>query len=175
MDVNNDKYGIRLYGDPVLRQTARNVTEFTDSLRAVAEGMVEALKEENGLGLAAPQVGISDRVVVIDRSTEEHPDDFWVLVNPELVALEGECVIEEGCLSVPNIWEDVARPELVRVRYQDLAGEVRETDLEGMLARVVQHETDHLNGILFIDRLSAVKRQLLARALKTLAEKGTNG
>ncbi len=167
------KYIIRLYGDPVLRQTAKPVTDFSEMLRNFAEGMVEALMEQEGLGLAAPQVGVADRVVVIDRRLGEGGNDFWVLINPEIIGLEGECTIEEGCLSVPTIWEDVVRPEFVRVKYQDIEGVERVAELEGMAARVVQHEADHLNGILFVDRLSTVKRQLLAKSLKSIAEKGT--
>lgn len=170
---NENKYNIRLYGDPVLRHTAVKVIDFSEAVRNIANGMMETLLEENGLGLAAPQVGISDRIVVIDRSTQENGSDLWVIVNPEIAALEGECTYEEGCLSLPKLYEDVVRPEFVRLNYQDLEGNEQVAELEGMMARVVQHEADHLNGILFIDRLSAVKRQFLAKSLKSLAEKGT--
>jgi peptide deformylase len=170
---NEHTYSIRLYGDPVLRQTAVKVTDFSEALRNVADGMIETLLKENGLGLAAPQVGVTNRIVVTDRSTQENGSDLWVIVNPDIVALEGECSFEEGCLSLPKLYEDVVRPEFVRLKYQDMEGNDQVAELEGMMARVVQHEVDHLNGILFIDRLSIVKRQLLAKSLKSLAEKGT--
>jgi peptide deformylase len=169
------RLSIRLYGDPVLRRTADTVTDFSERLRTFVDSMVKALIEEDGLGLAAPQVGVSERVVIIDRRLGEGGDDFWPLVNPEIIERQGECTVEEGCLSLPDIYDFVTRPETVRLKYQDVTGTEHVEDVGGMLARVVQHETDHLNGILFIDRLSAIKRQLLAGTLRNLAEKGANG
>ena len=129
---------------------------------------------DKGIGLAAPQVGISKKIIVIDRSFGEKVDDIMVLINPEIVDREGSCSIEEGCLSVPGIYEDVVRPENIRVSYQDIDGNEYEMDAESMLARVIQHESDHLDGILFVDRLSTVKRTLHAKTLRAMAKENGN-
>ena len=166
------KFRIHTYGDPVLREKTEPVTEFNDDLRSFVQDMIEAMYEDNGIGLAAPQVGIPRKIVVIDRSLGERVDDVLPLINPEIVETEGECVLEDGCLSVPGVWEEISRPERIVVRFQDIEGAVHETDADGMLARVVQHEADHLDGILFVDRLSPVKRTLIAKTLKSLKEEG---
>ena len=166
---------IRLYGDPVLREPTASITEFDQSLREFIERMTEIMYEDNGVGLAAPQVGVSDKVVVIDASFGEREGEVMAFINPLIVETGGESVFEEGCLSVPGIWEEVTRPSFVRVRYQDSDGVDHELETEDYLARVIQHETDHLNGVLFIDRLSSVKRQLLAKSLKSIMEKGSIG
>ena len=168
-------YSIRIYGDPVLREQSREVASFDEKLSDFAGYLVKAMQDDSGLGLAAPQIGVLDRVVAIDRSFGESGDDIWVLVNPEVIETDGKCTFEEGCLSVPGIYEDVVRPESVRLKYQDLDGVEHVVDVDGLLARVFQHEADHLDGVLFVDRLSVVKRQILARSLKSLAEKGTIG
>ncbi len=162
---------MKYYGNPVLRRKAETVTVFDDSLLDFIESMIDTLYEQNGVGLAAPQVGVSKRVVVIDTSCGEKEDEVIALINPEILSGEGECTLEEGCLSIPKVWEEVTRPERIRVRYQDPEGTVHEEDAEGMLARVIQHETDHLEGILFVDRLGTVKKAFLARALRDIAER----
>jgi peptide deformylase len=166
-----DKLKMRHYGSPVLRRKAEPVTVFDDALLDFIEGMIDTLYEQNGVGLAAPQVGVSKRVVIIDISFGEEENEIIALVNPEILSSEGECAMEEGCLSIPKVWEEVTRPERIRVRYQDAEGNVHEDDAEGMLARVVQHEVDHLEGILFVDRLGTVKKTFLARALRDIAER----
>jgi len=165
---------LRRFGDPVLRQATEPVTVFDHELTEFVDRMSDALYEENGLGLAAPQMGDHRKVVIIDLSFGEEVENTLPLVNPEIIAHEGECVMEEGCLSVPGIFEDVTRPEVIRLKYQDVDGAAHEIEADGILARVIQHEVDHLEGILFIDRLSTVKRTLLAKALREIAEESGN-
>ena len=154
-------FKIRLIGDPVLREKTNVVTHFNDKLRDIADQMIEFMHIEDGIGLAAPQVGLRDSIIVVDISPieeEEHPRAF---INPQIVSAEGESVIEEGCLSIPGVREDVKRPESIQLVYQDVNGKRYEKEYDGWLARVLQHEIDHLNGILFVDLISPVKRQLL--------------
>ncbi len=158
------------YGSSVLKKRADQVTEFDSELCYFIDRMIDTLYEENGIGLAAPQVGVSRRIVVIDLSFGEAVDNILPMINPEIISAEGECSMEEGCLSLPGIYEDVVRPERVQVRYQDPAGKEIEIKADGLMARVIQHEADHLDGILFVDRIGSVKRTLLARALRELAE-----
>jgi len=158
------------YGSPVLRQKTEPVTEFGDDLHDFADQMAEIMYEGNGVGLAAPQVGVSKRVVVIDLSFGDDVDQILAMANPVLLETEGECRMEEGCLSIPGVFEQVLRPERVRVRYQDMDGNTREVDADGFLARVMQHEMDHLEGVLFVDRIGAAKRLLLTKTLREMAE-----
>ena len=166
-------YDLKKYGDPVLRTATEEVTEFDDSLPAIIDGMAEVLYNENGVGLAAPQVGLSKKIVIIDLSFGEKVDNILPVINPEIIETEGECIMEEGCLSFPGIYEDIARPEKVKIRYQDIKGETHELEADGFLARVIQHEFDHLDGVLFVDRLSIIKKNLLAKSLRSIAEKGS--
>jgi peptide deformylase len=162
---------MKFYGNPVLRRQAEPVTVFDDALADFIEHMMDTLYEQNGVGLAAPQVGVSQRVVIIDTSFGEEENEYMAMVNPEILSAEGECTMEEGCLSIPRVWEEVTRPERIRVRFQDEEGTVHELEADGMLARVIQHEADHLDGVLFVDRLGAVKKTFLARALRDIAER----
>lgn len=166
----NDNLKMCHYGNPVLRRKTEPVTEFNGELRDFIDRMADMLYEQNGVGLAAPQVGVSQKIVIIDLSFGEEVDRILPLINPEILSGEGECSIEEGCLSVPKIFEQVTRPERILFKYQDLGGKRIEADADGYLARVVQHELDHLEGILFVDRLSTVKKTFLARALRDIAE-----
>jgi peptide deformylase len=160
---------LRYYGDPVLRKTAAPVEVFDEGLRTLVGEMVEALRDANGVGLAAPQVGVSARVAVIDTDYGEAPP--YVLVNPEIVSASEESVVEdEGCLSLPGISLDVSRSARVSVRARNEMGE--EFTIEnasGLLAKALQHEIDHLNGILFIDHVSAIQRGLLRGKLKKIS------
>ena len=167
-------YKVRIYGDPALREDTEVVTEFDKNLRDLVDNMIETMYEDNGIGLAAPQIGISKKIAVIDLSFGEEIGNVMTLINPEILEKEGKCSIEEGCLSVPRIYEEILRPESVRVRYQDIDGNELERDEDGLLARIIQHESDHLEGVLFVDRLSAVKRNLLAKTLRSLAEEGSS-
>ena len=167
------EYKVRIYGDPILRKSTDIVTQFDKNTSDLVNNMIETMYEGNGIGLAAPQVGISEKIVVIDTSFGENIDSAIQLINPEIVEIEGECVLEEGCLSIPGIYEEVIRPEKIWVKYFDINGNEQNRDTDGLLARVIQHEMDHLDGILFVDRLSTVKRNLLANTLRAMAMEGS--
>jgi len=163
---------IRLIGDPILAKKAEPVERVDADIVRLAEDMVETVHAAPGVGLAAPQVGVSKRVIVVDLSIGQNKDDLIVLVNPEVVGKEGEVVCEEGCLSVPDIREKVSRPYRVTVQGLDLKGRALEVGGEDMLARALCHEIDHLDGVLFVDKLSALKRKLIRKKLK---KSGTAG
>ena len=143
-------YSIRIVGDPVLRQRANEVTDIDGKLAAVVDGMTGALYEANGLAVAAPQVGVLKRVFVYDMHEGEGPQ---VIVNPKITESSGEWAFEEGCLSVPGLWWEITRPKEVHVTGIDLDGNELEFDATGWFARCMQHEYDHLNGFLYVDRL----------------------
>lgn len=163
---------IRKYGDPVLETKAEPVTEFNGELKQLAADMFETMYANKGIGLAAPQVGVSKRLAVLDHSAGEEEAAKLVLVNPEILVREGTQIGEEGCLSIPGFREDVKRAYRVRVRAQDLDGNFFETDGEELLARAIQHEIDHLDGILFLQHLSLLKRDLIKRKIRKLVKAG---
>ncbi|MBX5493822.1 MAG: peptide deformylase [Bryobacteraceae bacterium] len=166
-------YPIVKYGDPVLERPAENVTEFdTPELHKLIEDMFESMYAARGVGLAAPQIGISRRIAVIDCSAGENPAEKIVLINPEIIATSGIQTGEEGCLSLPGFRETVSRPNRVTVRAQDVKGEVFEMTGEELLARAFMHETDHLNGTLYISHVSPLKRDLIRRKIRKLAKAG---
>jgi peptide deformylase len=152
------------YPDPRLRNCAKRVEKFDDQLREFTDSMLETMYHSSGIGLAATQVGAAKRVVVIDVSEERDQPQF--LINPEILSMEGEEVSEEGCLSVPAVYEKVTRAERIRYRAQDRNGDTVEQDAEGLLAVCIQHEIDHLDGKLFIDYLSGLKRQRIRKKLE---------
>lgn len=160
------------YPDPVLQQPGEPVTEFNDELRKFAADMFETMYAEQGIGLAAQQVGVAKRLAVIDLSCGKNPDEKIVLVNPEIIAREGKQYEEEGCLSFPEIREKVQRALTVRVRAQDLDGKWFELDGDELLSRCFQHEIDHLDGMLFIFRMSALKRDLALRKIRKMQREG---
>jgi peptide deformylase len=160
------------YPDPILQKPTEPVTEFNEELRALVDDMFESMYAAHGIGLAAPQVGISLRITVIDLSFQKNPKEKIVLINPEIIHKQGKQNEEEGCLSLPEIREKVSRAEKVRVRAQDVQGEWFEIDGEELLARAFQHEIDHLDGILFIFRVSALKRDLLLRKIRKMQKNG---
>lgn len=165
-------YPIVKYGDPVLETPAETITEFNDDLRKLADDMFESMYAAHGVGLAAPQIGIGRRIVVIDVTFKEDPNARMVLINPEIVKTEGRQRSSEGCLSLPDFREEVTRPNVVTVRAQDLDGKWFESTGEGLLARAFLHETDHLNGKLFISHVSALKRDLIRRKVRKLQRAG---
>ena len=161
---------VRIYGDPVLRQKAQVVDSFDDPLRELAADMFETMRAYRGVGLAANQVGVLQRLLVAEVPQGDEGEPLRLaLVNPSLSEASGADSEEEGCLSIPGIYEDVRRALRVRVRAQDLEGKPIEFVAEGYLARVLQHEVDHLEGVLFLDRLSPLRRQFLRRSLDALA------
>ncbi len=163
---------IRKFPDPVLRRKTDRVTSINGAIERLIDDMVETMHAAPGVGLAANQVGVSLQIAVIDLSTREekekhHP--LLVIVNPEILSLEGSVVEEEGCLSIPEYAEKVKRASRVKVRAQDRTGKIFELEAEGLLAKALQHEIDHLNGLLFIDRLSPLKKSIFKRRLKKMA------
>jgi peptide deformylase len=159
---------LRYYGDPVLREKAKPVTTFEASVRELAEAMFECMYREAGLGLAAPQVGSSLRLFVIDVEAGEGARVKRAFVNPVIAAKRGSDVGEEGCLSIPGLRADVKRAAHVEVEAMDENGAPFRLEAEGLVARAIQHEIDHLDGILFIDRLSPIHRKLIEGKLKRI-------
>jgi peptide deformylase len=161
-------YEVRIYGDPILRVKAKTVTKFDERLRTLAQEMTETMREKDGVGLAATQVGISQRMIVIDPSGGEK--EPIVLVNPEITEFSEESEEhEEGCLSFPGFSLKITRPAIVSAKAQDTTGrEFTIENADGLLARVLQHEIDHLNALLIIDRISLLQRQLISGKLKKL-------
>ncbi len=160
------------YGEPVLHRKAAPVEALTPEIDALIDDMRETMHAAAGVGLAAPQIGESLRICLVDLSAGRRPDQLLVLINPELMTSAGLQLKEEGCLSVPGIEATVARPQTVAVRALDRDGEPREIVAEGLLARALQHEIDHLNGILFLDRLRPVYRWALLRRIGRLRRSG---
>ena len=165
-------YPIVKYGDPVLEKPAAAITSFDDGLKKLVEDMFESMYAARGVGLAAPQIGISKRVAVVDITFKEDPGAKLVLVNPEIIHKEGRQRGTEGCLSLPEFREEVTRAKTVTVRAQDIDGKFFERTGEELLARALLHETDHLNGRLYISHISALKRDLIRRKIKKLAKAG---
>jgi len=165
-------YPVVKYGNPVLEKRAETVTEFDESLRKLVEDMFESMYAAHGVGLAAPQIGISKRLAVIDVSFKEDPKAKLVLVNPEIIHTEGKQRGSEGCLSLPEFREEVTRPLRVTVHAQDATGKRFEASGEELLARALMHETDHLNGKLYISHISALKRDLMKRKIRKLMKAG---
>lgn len=165
-------YPIVKLGDPVLEAQAEPVTTFDQDLKKLVEDMFESMYAAHGVGLAAPQIGISKRLAVIDVTFKEDPDAKLVLANPEIVHTEGRHTQNEGCLSIPDFRESVTRPRRVTIRAQDVNGKFYEKTGEELLARAFLHETDHLNGKLYISHLSALKRDLIKRKIRKLVKAG---
>ena len=166
-------YPIVKFGDPVLEREAEEVTEFdTPELHQFLDDMFESMYAAKGVGLAAPQIGFSRKISVIDVSNGENPDDKLVLINPQIVHIEGRQDGEEGCLSIPGFREQVRRAKRVTVRAHNARGEEFEKTGEDVLARAFLHETDHLNGRLYITHISALKRDLMKRKIKKLQRAG---
>lgn len=161
---------IMKYGNSVLASAAEEVKNIDDEIRELAQNMVQTMYAAPGLGLAAPQVNVSKRVITVDISVGENEKDLIILINPELLRAEGEIISEEGCLSVPGIHENVSRPVRVVIKGLDLDGQEKIIEADDLLARVFCHEIDHINGKLFIEHLSSLKRALVRRKLKKQAE-----
>lgn len=158
------------YGNPSLKQRASEIKEIDDSVKKLAAEMFEALERSRGVGLAAPQVGVPLRLIVLSIPMDDGARWKCAIVNPVLVSKKGKMTSEEGCLSVPGIYEEITRAEEVEVRGLDLEGKEVKIKGKGLLAKAVQHEIDHIDGILIVDRLSAIKRHVLHRRLRKLEE-----
>jgi peptide deformylase len=165
-------YPIVKYGDPILEKPAAAITKFDAELAELAEDMFATMYAAQGIGLAAPQIGKSIRITVVDVTGGKNPEAKIVMVNPEIIHFEGEKREEEGCLSIPGFRGYVVRPQFVTVKAQDGKGESFEIRGEDLLARAFCHEIDHLNGILFLQHLSMLKRDLIRRKIKKLKKQG---
>ncbi len=160
------------YGDSVLRDRAAEVTEITPELQVLINDMVDTMYAAPGVGLAANQVGVSKRLMLIDLSVGDDPSQLHVFINPEITETEGEIFEEEGCLSIPDFVEIVARPEWLRVKYLDREGKEQEMEAEGLMARAVCHEIDHLDGTLFIDYLRGLKKERVLKRIQKVIRLG---
>ena len=161
---------IYVFDQPVLRKKAKLIRQLDDEVTTLAENMLETMQKGNGIGLAANQVGSLQRIIVVDISGMEETRDVpaVVMLNPVVLQEEDRWIMEEGCLSIPDIREEVERAERIRVRFRNLAFEEKEIEADGLLGRVILHEIDHLNGVLFIDRIGSVKQKLLHGRLNKL-------
>jgi len=157
-------------GHPALSKKAAPIQRIDEEVVELARNMVETMHAAPGLGLSAPQVDVSKRLITVDLSLGEKKEDLIVLVNPELVHQEGKVVREEGCLSIPEVYEKIARPQKIVIKGLDLEGQEKQIEATDLLARVLCHEVDHLNGKLFIDGLSSLKRSLIKKRFKKKAE-----
>jgi peptide deformylase len=160
------------YGNPILTKKAEEITNLDKHIEELAQNMVDTMYAAPGIGLAAPQVNESKRLITIDLSAGEDSQNLIILINPELISQEGEITYEEGCLSVPDINEKVVRPSRVIVKGIDLKGNEKIVEAEGLLARALCHEIDHINGKLFIDHLSQLKKNLIKKKLKRAIQTG---
>jgi peptide deformylase len=165
-------YPIVKFGDPVLETAAAPVTEFDSKLKKLVDDMFESMYEAHGVGLAAPQIGFSLHLAVIDVTFKEDPKAKIVLANPQIIKTEGRQTSSEGCLSLPEFRENVTRPKKVTVKAQDINGKWFEMTGEDLLARAFLHETDHLNGKLYISHVSGLKRDLIKRKIRKLMKAG---
>ncbi|HEV7277204.1 MAG TPA: peptide deformylase [Devosiaceae bacterium] len=168
------KRPILILPDPRLRAVADPIEKIDDGIRQLAKDMLETMYDAPGIGLAAPQIGELKRIVVMDLAKEEEPADPLVMINPQILAISDETVTtEEGCLSIPELYYDVERPAEVTVRYTDLDGNVIEREAKERLAICVQHELDHLDGVLYIDYLSRLKRDRVLKKFQKLAKRAS--
>ena len=160
------------FGDPVLEKPSETVTAFDEALQKLVADMFESMYAAHGVGLAAPQIGIGRRIAVVDVTFQEDPSAKLVLINPEIIHTEGRHSQSEGCLSIPDFRENVTRPNKVTIRAQDVHGKVFEKTGEDLLARAFLHETDRLNGKLYISHISTLKRDLIKRKIRKLVKAG---
>lgn len=160
------------FPDKRLREKATPVTVINDEIRTLVEDMAETMYAAPGCGLAATQIGVPKRVFVVDTATQDEPSQLKVFINPEIVSRSGETTWEEGCLSFPSIHEEIKRAERVKVRALGLDGKPFELEADGLLAVAIQHENDHLDGALMIDRMSMLKRKMVTRKMEKRAQRG---
>ena len=155
---------IQFVPDPVLRKSALPVENITDKTLQLLDDMAETMYDAPGIGLAGPQIGELKRLIVMDCSRDDEKSELWQMINPEVIELsEDNTSLEEGCLSIPGHTADVSRPDWIKLRFTDIKGKEQQIKAEGLLAACIQHEIDHLNGILFIDHISKLKRDIIWR------------
>ena len=155
---------IQFVPDPVLRKSALPVENITDKTLQLLDDMAETMYDAPGIGLAGPQIGELKRLIVMDCSRDDEKSELWQMINPEVIELsEDNATLEEGCLSIPGHTADVSRPDWIKLRFTDIKGKEQQIKAEGLLAACIQHEIDHLNGILFIDHISKLKRDIIWR------------
>lgn len=164
---------IYLYGSPLLKRKTKAVEDLPENFPGFLERMYATMYDDDGIGLSANQVGVDQRFFIVDFSLHDEDMSREVFINPEILASEGVDTLEEGCLSIPGIHEKVTRAYKIKVRYENLGREVIEKEFEGFPARVIQHETDHLNGVLFVERISPLKRSFIDSKLRKIAETGS--
>lgn len=171
------KRPILIHPDPRLKKVCESLPDVSDRIRALAEDMLETMYDAPGIGLAAPQIGVLDRIIVMDCVKDDNEDpNPMVLINPEIIATSDEKnVYEEGCLSIPDQFAEVTRPKQVQVRWMDLNGAEQTQEFDGLWSTCVQHEIDHLDGKLFIDYLGAMKRQMITRKMLKLKREIARG
>jgi peptide deformylase len=157
---------ILVWPNPVLKQKAQPVTKVDDGIRALIKDMFESMYAADGVGLAAPQIGVLKNIIVLDTTPRQPESKPIAMVNPEILSLEGKCTYKEGCLSVPGEAEDVDRAAIVTARYLDEEGVERTITTDGLLAIAIQHECDHLQGVMFVDHISSLKRELIRKRMK---------
>lgn len=160
---------IVIYGDPVLREVSQEVEKVDQDIKDLVSDLIDTLKKAQGLGLAAVQIGVLKRVFIVDMSAMDITESLRVFINPEIIALEDEAEYEEGCLSFPGIYQKITRPRKVKVKALDIEGQPFELELDGLAARAIIHENDHLDGKLFIDYFSPMTRTMLKGRLKKLS------
>lgn len=160
------------FPDPIIKKVSEPITEINEEIRSLVSDMAETMYKAPGIGLAAPQIGVLKRLAVIDISKDDEPKNLIVLINPEIIEQKGEVEEEEGCLCVPGVYANVRRSEITRIRATNENGEEFEMTGEGLLSRAFQHEIDHLNGILFIDRVSPLKKSFVMKKIKNLIKEG---
>ena len=155
---------IQFVPDPVLRKSALPVENITDKTLQLLDDMAETMYDAPGIGLAGPQIGELKRLIVMDCSRDDEKSELWQMINPEVIELsEDNSTLEEGCLSIPGHTAEVSRPDWIKIRFTDIKGKEQQIKAEGLLAACIQHEIDHLNGILFIDHISKLKRDMIWR------------
>ena len=155
---------IQFVPDPVLRKSALPIENITDKTLQLLDDMAETMYDAPGIGLAGPQVGELKRLIVMDCSRDDEKSELWQMINPEVIELsEDNSTLEEGCLSIPGHTAEVSRPDWIKLRFTDIKGKEQQIKAEGLLAACIQHEIDHLNGILFIDHISKLKRDIIWR------------
>lgn len=163
---------IYLYGSPLLKRKTKAVDDLPENFPGFLERMYATMYDDDGIGLSANQVGVDQQFFIVDFSLHDGNMSREIFINPEILESEGVDTLEEGCLSIPGIHEKVTRAYKIKVRYENLGREVIEKEFEGFPARVIQHETDHLNGVLFVERISPLKRSFIDSKLRKIAETG---